>query len=130
MVRKAKNEGRAAGEVLAVTSGRETSILIRGRAMGQKREYEALEEAGSMGTQIHLLHLLPLPPEGTLPTTCCPIHREQDPQTLSVQGLLSRGPKAQVIPGSGLSGKRSRWSGMEERIQSWWGERDRRGQGN
>lgn len=132
MVRKAKAGGGAAGkEVLAVTSGRETSILIRGRAMGRKREYRALEEAGSMGIQIHHLHPLPLPLEGTPPPPHrSPIHREQDPQTLTVQGLLSRGPEAQVILGSRLSGKRSRWSGMGERIQSWWGERDRRGQGN
>lgn len=68
MARKSKTGGGAAGEeVLAVTSGRETSILIRGRAMGQKRECRALEEAGSMGTQIHLLQLLPLPLEGTAP---------------------------------------------------------------
>ena len=35
-----------------------------------------------------------------------------------------------MILGSRLSGKRSRWSGVGERIQSWWGERGRRGQGN
>lgn len=129
MVSKAKAGGGASGEeVSAVTSGRETSMLIRGRATGRKREYRALEEAGSMCIQIHRLHLLPLPLEGTPPAPhCSPVHGEQ---MLSVQGLLSRAPEAQVILGSRLSGKRSRWSGVGERIQSWWGERDRRGQGN
>lgn len=95
MVRKAKAGGGAGGkEVLAVTSGRETSILIRGRAMGRKREYRALEEAGSMGIQIHHLHPLPLPLEGTPPPPACtvPLYTESRIPRHS----LSRGSSPEV----------------------------------
>lgn len=96
MVRKAKAGGGAAGEeVLAVTSGRETSILIRGRAMGRKREYRALEEAGSMRIQIHRLHLLPLPLEGnptTTPPRTVPLYTESRISRHS----LSRGSSPEV----------------------------------
>lgn len=40
-----------------------------------------------VSTQIHLLHLLPWPLEAP---PCCPIHREQDPWTLSPGSALPR----------------------------------------